>query len=139
MGVVDLFGIVGGSGVIGGVVVLLFARNMNKKLKAETGKLSADSVAVLSNSSIALLAPLTARLHEVEQQCKDVNQQLAEATDQVVEVKRELAAAHLLVDDLNGKLDEANTRSAYFEDQWCIATGRPLPKRNPPTATQGNN
>lgn len=131
MGVVDLFGAIGSAGVVGGVVALFFVRNLNRKLKAETGKLSVDGVAVLTTSATGWVATLNKELEKAQSKCETL-------TTTVEEMEREVASLHLLVDDLNGKLAEANTRAFYFEDQWHLAAGRPLPKRNPPTATQGN-
>lgn len=129
----DLPGLATGTGVGGvlvAVAVFFLIRPTIRKIRSEANKNNLDGVAVIASTATAMVEPLTRRLKEVETNLESVSAELTE-------VKRDLAAAHLLVDDLTGKLDEANTRAAYFEDQWCIATGRPLPKRNPPES-KGN-
>jgi chromosome segregation ATPase len=102
----SLVSIIGGAGWL---VSLLQVRMKNRKLNV-------DSVKVLTETATGLVGKVKAELEETEADAKALRTEVKELT-------RQLAEAHLLVDDLNQKLTDAQRRADYYESEFRRVTG----------------
>lgn len=99
-------------GVLGGLgwLVNLF------QTRAKNRKTNVDSAKVLTDTATGLVKAVKAELEETEADAKALR-------DEVRELKRQLAEAHLLVDDLNQKLTDTQRRADYYEAEFRRVTG----------------
>lgn len=103
-------------GTIGGVVstaMLVYnAKAQKKKLTNESGKISADAAAVISNSAVALLEPMRQQITDLEQRLSsanrragDLERQLNTTTKDLRHTTRQLNIAMDRVEELEGIVD----------------------------------
>lgn len=102
----SLVSLIGGAGW---VVSLLQVKMKNRKLNI-------DSVKVLTETATGLVGKVKAELEETEADAKALRAE-------VKELNRQLGEAHLLVDDLNQKLEATQRRADYYESEYRRVTG----------------
>lgn len=83
---------------------------------AKNRNLNTKTVKVLTETATGLVEKVNAELKETEADAKALRVEVKELT-------RQLAEAHLLVDDLNDKLQAAQRRADYYESEFQRVTG----------------
>lgn len=86
------------------------------QLRAKNRKLNVDSVKVLTETATGLVEKVNAELKETEADAKAMRVEMKE-------LNRQLAEAHLLIDDLNRKLEATQRRADYYESEFQRVTG----------------
>jgi peptidoglycan hydrolase CwlO-like protein len=106
------------TGVATSAVLIFKARAERKKLTNESGKISADAAQVISNSAVALLAPmqeqithLEARLSAANKQILDLDRQLQTTTQDLRDTNRQLNIAMDRVEELEGIVERTRQRN----------------------------
>lgn len=102
----QLFLLLFGGGGLGAIGYMLRFKAERKKLGADTGKIEADAVSVLTGTAVSLIAPLQA---EIERLHKHV----AELETLISEAKKELRKTTIELRDTADKLDTARAIIAH--------------------------
>lgn len=91
-------------GGLGTTIVLVYrARAEKNKLTGETGKLSAETAAVISNSALLLLEPMRIEITSLEGRIKS-------ATERADRLERHLAESTIALNETTRKLEVASKR-----------------------------
>lgn len=95
-----------GGGGVGALGYLLRFRAERRRLGADTGKIEADAVSVLTGTAVSLVVPLQAQIERL-------NQHVELLESQVAETKRELRRTTLELRDTAEKLETARAIIAH--------------------------
>ena len=104
--IVSAFGVLAG---LGWIVNLFQTRAKNRKTNV-------DSAKVLTDTATGLVKAVKEELEEAESDAKSLRLEVRELT-------RQLAEAHLMVDDLKQKLEDTQSRANYYESEFRRVTG----------------
>lgn len=105
--------------------MLFQARRRNKKLTAETNKIDAQGVQVITDTAIHLMENVNKQLRETEKASADLKLQLASTTKelaaaqtQVEELTKELEHQRLAVNETTVKLEDANKLADLYRRRY---------------------
>lgn len=102
----ELFVLLFGGGGLGAMGYLLRFRSERRKLGADTGKIEADAVSVLTGTAVSLIAPLQAEIKRLTEQVTALEARIAEAKKELRDTTRDLR-------DTAEKLDTARAIIAH--------------------------
>lgn len=86
-----------GGGGLGAVGYMLRFRAERRKLGADTGKIEADAVSVLTGTAVSLIAPLQAEIKRLYDHVSDLERQVEEAKTELRSTKKELRTAQAII------------------------------------------
>lgn len=92
------------------ITLFLYSKNINNKLKAEARHLDNQDISIYTESAKTLIEPLRAELENAQKETKELRIKVKELT-------RDIEAQSLLVTELTEKLERANKKAEYFENE----------------------
>ncbi len=104
----QLFLLLFGGGGLGAIGYMLRFKAERKKLGADTGKIEADAVSVLTGTAVSLIAPLHAEIKRLTDQVDALEAQVKEAKKVLRDTIAKLKAAEAIIDHHGLTLDNSS-------------------------------
>ncbi len=116
--VADVVGVIAGSGIIGALSGLLTVRGTNKKLAAQTHKLNAEEIDILTGAATDLVAPLRATLTETRAELAETKNQVKQLTAEVEHQRLVINESTVKLEAANKRADQATARANYYQSAF---------------------